>query len=809
MNNTNPVASVEQNGKFCRIGIVAQATVRCLNASIRLARTSARLLPGMGCLRFSAAWLLAGSTLAWCQISPPASRIQGSVLDPTGAPVSHAQITLVAGSDKRRIENPSNGKFLFENVASAHGMVRVESAGFVTRELSWTVSPGQAATLDVTLQIAGPAQQVIVSATRTATTLEEATASVNILDATELSSTAALTLDDALRQVAGFTLFRRSGSRTTNPTAQGVSLRGVGPSGASRALVLFDGLPLNDPFGGWVYWDRVPRTTIAAVETMKGGASSLYGSTALGGVVNILGKPLDAPHLALETSWGSQSTPDLALTANGNLGKWHAAFSGQAQRSNGYVIVDDRNRGAIDTPASSEFRSGTLSVERKFRENTRLFALGSVFGESRHNGTPFQLNNTRLAQLALGGDWDSPIGTLQLRAAGGGEIFNQNFSAIATDRNSETPTRTQRVPSTPLFLSAQWSHALGSRQLLVAGLEAQDIRGHSAEVGYIAGLPASHLDAGGRQRTIAFFGEDIVRLGPRWQLTASARVDRWRNFNGFTASAPLASPSNVTSTLFPERTETAFSPRAGLMFRARSNLSFSAAAYRSFRAPTLNELYRAFRVGSVLTLANTALRAERLTGGEAGATYSIWDQRLLVRGTFFWSDISDPVANVTLTVTPALITRQRQNLGSTRSRGLELQAEGRLSSHLAISGAYQYVSATVLDFAADPSLIGRDVPQTPRHQFTFQFRGNMSHWTFAVQGRTSGRQFDDDQNLLPLDSYFNLDAYVSRALGHNVELFGAMENVLNQRYQVGRTPIITLGPPILARVGLRLTLGKQ
>jgi outer membrane receptor protein involved in Fe transport len=752
---------------------------------------------------------MACCSVAWGQASPATSRIAGTVLDPSGAPVSHAEITLVAGSDRRRIQNASDGRFLFENVAAGRGTILVECSGFATRELSWSVSPGQTATLEVTMHLAGPAQQITVTATRTETTLQEATASVNILDATELASTAALTLDDALRQVAGFTLFRRSGSRTANPTAQGVSLRGVGPSGASRALVLCDGLPFNDPFGGWVYWDRVPRTAIASIEVMKGGASGLYGSTAVGGVIHILGKPLHAPHLALETSWGSQSTPDLALTTNGSAGRWYAAFSGQAQRSNGYVIVDDRDRGAIDTPASAEFRSGILTVERKFRESARLFAQGSVFGESRHNGTPFQLNNTRLGQLAVGGHWDTPIGNVQLRAAGGGEIFNQNFSAISPDRNRETPTRTQRVPSTPWFLSAQWSRMVGARQVLVAGVEAQDIRGHSAEVGYLGGIPASRLDAGGRQRTLAWFGEDLVRLGPRWQLTASGRVDRWRNFDGFTASAPLASPSTVTFNRFPERTETAFSPRVGLLFRARSNLSFSAAAYRSFRAPTLNELYRAFRVGNVLTLANTALRAERLTGGEAGIAFSPWTRHLLLRGTVFGSEISDPVANVTLTVTPALITRQRQNLGSTRSRGLELQAEGRLSSHLAVSGAYQFVAATVLDFSADPSLIGRAVPQTPRHQFSFQWRENASRWTFALQGRAGSRQFDDDQNLLSLDPYFNLDAFVSRTLRPNVELFGAIENVLNQRYQVGRTPVITLGPPILARVGVRLNLGKQ
>ena len=77
---------------------------------------------------------------------------------------------------------------------------------------------------------------------------------------------APVALDDVLRQIPGFTLFRRSGSRTANPTAQGPSLRGIGGSGASRALVLADGVPLNDPFGGWVAWGRVPRLALAQAD---------------------------------------------------------------------------------------------------------------------------------------------------------------------------------------------------------------------------------------------------------------------------------------------------------------------------------------------------------------------------------------------------------------------------------------------------------------------------------------------------------------------------------------------------------------
>jgi outer membrane receptor protein involved in Fe transport len=231
---------------------------------------------------------------------------------------------------------------------------------------------------------------------------------------------------------------------------------------------------------------------------------------------------------------------------------------------------------------------------------------------------------------------------------------------------------------------------------------------------------------------------------------------------------------------------------------------------RAFRAPTLNELYRSFRVGNVLTLANENLQAERLTGGEAGLRITSNSNRVALRGSFFWNDITRPVANVTLTTTPALITRQRQNLGRTRSRGLELQSDVNLSRRWNLSGSYLLADATVVDFPASSALEGLRLPQVPRHQLTIQTRyENPSIVTVGLQARASSSQFDDDLNQFRLDSYFTLDAFVSRRLNRRLEIFGALENVFDQRYEVGKTPVTTLGPPILVRGGLRLRLGAK
>jgi outer membrane receptor protein involved in Fe transport len=288
-----------------------------------------------------------------------------------------------------------------------------------------------------------------------------------------------------------------------------------------------------------------------------------------------------------------------------------------------------------------------------------------------------------------------------------------------------------------------------------------------------------------------------------------ARVDRWRNRDAFQWTRPLAS-STASLNVFQDRAETAFSPQASLLYRLSAQVSLNASAYRAFRAPTLNELYRNFRVGNVLTLSNADLGAERLTGGETGAQFNLSNRRAAMRATVFWAEVTRPVANVTLSVAPALITRQRQNLGRTRSRGLELEGEARLSTNWYVSAGYLFVDARVLEFPANTALEGKRLPQVARHQFTFQARyANPSLFTLSFQGRASGTQFDDDQNLLGLEPYFTLDAFLSRRITRRVEAFAAAENLLNDRYTVGRTPVRTIGPPLMFRAGFRLQFGSR
>ena len=216
---------------------------------------------------------------------------------------------------------------------------------------------------------------------------------------------------------------------------------------------------------------------------------------------------------------------------------------------------------------------------------------------------------------------------------------------------------------------------------------------------------------------------------------------------------------------------------------------------------------RSFRVGDVLTLANENLRAERLTGGEFGLNANSFKRRLDTRAVFFWTEIARPVANVTLAATPALITRQRRNLGRTRTRGLELELDARLRERWALAAGYLFADARVVKFPADTELEGLRLPQVARHQLTFQLRyTNPARLNFGLQGRFAGAQFDDDLNRFRLERFFTLDALASRRLARSLELFAAAENLLDARYSIGRTPVRTIAPPASLRFGFRFRL---
>jgi outer membrane receptor protein involved in Fe transport len=735
-------------------------------------------------------------------LSQEHSALNGTIVDTSDSPIQGAQIEFHSPAGILRSGTDEQGHFRLTGV-EAGGTLIVSFPGFgtVTREIRPRASLEN---MQIVLTPSPSLQRIEVQGSA-GDRIPAVPTSQYEISSEAMDQSGSMVIDDMLRQVPGFSTFRRSSSLFANPTSQGVSLRGVGASATSRSSVLLDGIPLNDPFGGWVYWMRVPEEAIETMEVADGGASDLYGGGALGGVLNLRTRTNEAAYANAELSFGNMSTPDFSFAAGAPLGRWTISGAGQAYQTEGYIAVPPDERGSVDTSLGSGALTGYLELSHSLGERGQFFIRGSDFGDTGKNGTPLQRNDTTIPELDLGADWSSADwGSFSARLYGSRELYHQTFSAIALDRDSESLTDVQRNPSQQIGFVGTWSRLFAQKHKFSAGLEALDVRGHSTDSNFHDGVETAIVDAGGRQHTFGFFAQDAYSFARNWMLTLSGRVDTWNNNDGYQNVMPLTG-GTPTNTPYPNRTESAFSPRVSLLRNFSHGTAVNVSVYQAFRAPTLNELYRNFRVGNVLTLANPALTGEHLTGGEAGMSQLLWQNRLTLRGNFFWSDIADPVANVTLTSTPALITREKENLGVSQARGFELSGQIQVTSRIQVSGAYLFVDSIVLKYAANPALQGNFLPQAPQNQFSFQASYTGRAWTAAAQARFLGNQFDDDQNLLPLGRAFSLDAQVSRTLGKGISIFFAAQNITNDRWAYEATPVLLVGPPIFVRGGFRFS----
>jgi len=757
-----------------------------------------------------------------------ASSISGVVHDATGGAVSGAAVIVrVESGSEQRVTTGPDGRFSVDVAEARDVTVIVRAGGFAEKSERVT-------DVDRPLQIVlAPAQlleQVTVTASRTEQRLGDTPASVNVLHSEDIEMSPAVVADDVLRKIPTFSLFRRTSSLSSHPTTQGVSLRGIGPSGVSRTLVLVDGAPFNDPFGGWVYWTRVPLESLDRIEVVDGSSSSLYGNYAMGGVINIVTSRATRRTLELKPQYGNHNSRKLDYGLSDVWGKVGVVVDGSVFNTDGFPIVVENERGIIDNNATVKFRNFNAKVDYSPTDRVQAFFRTGYFGEDRGNGKILEVNDTRWTSVSGGVRFRLPDESeLQASAHGDFEDFHSNFFAVTPPSATVAPrsivrlTIDQVVPTKAATTVVQWAKALGTKQYFSAGTDWHWVDGDSEEDGYNAApgpvvppvqnaVLALRRISGGTQRTAGFFLQDILTPLPKLTLTLSGRVDSWRNYDGHNLenNVPSGTPT-ANNRLLPDKDDTVFSPRVAAMYHVTERVNIWGDLSSGFRAPTLNELYRQFRVGTVLTLANNELGPERLKGGEVGI--NIAPRRDLTwRTTFYDNRIENPVANVTIAVTPAQTTQQRQNLGRTRIWGIQTDVEYRVGPSFRFSGAYLYNQAKVEEFIANPALVGNFLPQVPVHRGSLQASyANPRYLSVAFSLQFLGRQFDDDQNVrvVPgftepgLPKYALADFMVSRGLHRNLDVFFGVQNLFDEEYFVGTLPT-TIGSPRLINGGLRV-----
>jgi outer membrane receptor protein involved in Fe transport len=713
----------------------------------------------------------------------------GRVIDQSGASVPNADVRIeIAGNTVAQTQTDANGGFEVAVTADAARTVVIAVPGFA---LSTTAAPAGVRTVEVTLEPAPLFEAVNVTSSRTDVARVDPTSTVTVISSNDLLTSAPMTIDDALKAIPGFTLFRRTSSRNANPTAQGVALRGVGGTSPSRSLVLADGMPLNDAFGGWVFWDKVPQAAIDRIEVDRGSGSDLYGADALGGVIQLLTIRPNRPVGRVLLEGGSLGTGSVSLFGGGRARDWRYSGAGEWFTTDGYINVAEKQnpgiapRGPVDSNVGSTHRSAQGFAGYQTSTGWRFDISGNVFSEDRENGTPLSINSTDSKHATLDTTGRLAGGVFTVRGWGGTQQYDQTFTTVNALRTAEVLIRDQHVPTDFGGGGGQWLRAWGAHTVLF-GAEGRYVKGRSIETPFAQGLPLATTAAGGSDRRWSGFVQDTWQANDRLTVVLGAHGDTWR--------------STSIQTSFAKSSQ-AFNPRAAAAYRVNELVTVRGAVYHGFRPPTLNEFYRNFSAGNTQTRANEALDPERMTGGDLGVL--VGNGRASARVTGFWNRLDHAITAITLSVTPTQIIRQRANADRVQSNGLELEGNLRVADGISLDAS---TAITSVHFTGNTSLHGNRVPQVPSYNAAAGVRYGRQPWTATVQLRVTGPQFEDDQNVFTLRRATVVDIFAGRTIVRSINAFVAVENLFDSIYDVGRTPVLTTGLPRSARVGVRVFL---
>lgn len=653
---------------------------------------------------------------------------------------------------------------------------------------AWAADPPPAPVLD----------EVVVTATRVPEPVGRVPGSPTIVTREEQLATPFLgghQVDDLLRYVPGVQPGLLS-SRYNHPTAQSLSLRGLG---TRRALVLLDGVPLNDGFGGWINWGLVP-DTIERIEVVPGGGSNLYGAWAMGGVVQILTEqPGNDSKFKLESSAGNQGTYTQSLAGRYGSEQGGAALAYRSYHTNGFITVPTDQRGPVDRSDDSRHEHFHGTVVRSLNAGTRLTASGGLFREDRTFGTPLSLASRTIGSTAIGLDGDlGRDGRWETKLFAQWQTFRNVTSVVKPSsavRQSEVLDRIQVIPSNDFGGLSQWTVPVGTWSRVVVGTDARAILAQSEEQIFTGG--GGHTLARGKQVGWGLFGEWIADPTDRLTVVPSLRWDWWKNFDGHiegTSGAVTPTRDNV---------ESALNPKLALQYRFTDSLKAGASVYQAFRAPTLNELYRGFTFAGFSFLPNENLSPERLTGGEAKVEADLLPaRRLTIRTTGHYDEVKDQI----VFITQGPLAARRQNVGRARTIGGELDLTFRPTERLSFTTGYAYADSIITSFMGDATREGKELPNVSRHQVVVGVTFGHPDWAEAtILGRYLSRQFADDLNRQPIADFVVVDASIRKKIGKLVRLFLNAENLTDRRYIAAQTGAIkTLGAPLLLVGGLTL-----
>jgi len=593
-------------------------------------------------------------------------------------------------------------------------------------------------------------------------------------------------MEDVLRYVAGLTSFRRSDSRSAHPTSQGLTLRGLGGNAASRVALSLDGVPQADPFGGWIAFTALDPHATDRIRVTRGASGTEAG--ALAGSIDIDSRAADADDpLDASLSLGSRESFDARLLTGARWSTGFAALSGSFSRGDGFVPVIGEDRGPADRAAPYRQLAGRARLVQSIGGSTEAQLNLSSYGDRRDRGFFGSDNRQRGidASLRLVGR-----GTVRWSALAYWQdrTFDSLFAALNDDRSAANIVLDQHVPAKGWGGRVEAGSKFGNIDWR-GGAEVRRVEGTSFEdFRFVDGAPTRKREAGGGAIILGAFGGGSIETRG-WSFDIGGRVDRWRIDRGVLLETDLAG-APLTDQHFSSREGWETSGRIGARREIGRTVGIRAAAYTNWRLPTLNELYRPFRVGADATAANAELAPERLRGVEAGLDWRPFEKARL-SATIFANRLQNAIANVTLAEGPGVFPgvgfvaaggtfRQRRNIDAIRTRGVEIDgtfSRGPWSAAL----SYAMSDARVEASGAAADLDGRRPAQIPMHQASASLDWRQGRIGLGATARFTGRQNEDDLGERRLPAALTFDTRASLTIAALGDLELRVENIFDKQ----------------------------
>ena len=666
---------------------------------------------------------------------------------------------------------------------------------------------------------------------------------VQLIDQKDIRDTPAVSLAGVLQSMPDFGLSGRTGRSSALLSDQGVVLRGVGAK-ATGARVLLDGVPLNDPFGGWVAWPLVPREGLIRAEVVPGGGSTVWGDGALGGVVQLFTIPANGKIVVEQGTPNDGGPPDPSLTKHvvrqatelttsfGDYGTRSAEivsaqptdtgvlqFIAQDYSTDGYPVVASDSRGPIDRNAWG--RDGLLQTlwRQALGKNIELTVTIRDDQASCGEGTPDQQDHLRgdFISVAIAG---APSTAFSWR----GLVFVQDqsyartFTSVGSTRSFETPVINEfAVPATAFGTSwsGVWRHANLART--VAGFDLHYASGETREnLGYSNRAFTREYMAGGDQGMIGIFVSQEQRLSSTVRATFGARVDAWRDADGHQRVVDSSSGVVLSDDRYTVDSDAEISPSAGVVWQPEKELRFHANAQESSRSPTLGERYETYGHGFIVTEPNPDLRTAQNTSVEFGA-----EDRpaasVSLGATAFLNELRDALGNLRIqrgsggfpmvdALPSGYFVQQRINLDRVRVQGLKLSASWQPGTAFSLEASLLFNDPTILHSAIAPELEGRQMAGVSRRIAILSAKWQASKdLSFRLRVRSLGRQFVDDENTLRLGDAIVADVGANYAVTEHAELYLTAENLTDAAVETNRSTngVVCIGAPRLILGGLR------